>query len=150
MVGLPEGLRLALCETICLKIMSRSCLHGHFNLVNSFVLIFNMKEKCKQDARIFFIWLFFRLTGRAERSWSEWQRKRVEWEHRIEGVVWWSGGVVWSDIQLPSTLTQAGDLFLVSAWKLVIKISSHFLFASLSGQYSSQCTSSSSDFMTGT
>lgn len=49
----------------------------------------------------------------------------------IEGVVWWSGGAVCSDIQLLSTLTQAGDVFLVSAWKLVIKISSHSQFASL-------------------
>lgn len=70
-----------------------------------------MKEKCKQDARIFFHLTFFCLTRRAERSWSEWQRKRVEWEHRIEEVVWWLGGVVWSDIQLPSTLT-----LVVAGW----------------------------------
>lgn len=57
----------------------------------------------------------------------------------MEGVVWWSGGAVWSDIQLLCTLTQAGDVFLVAAWKLVIKISSHPLFASLSGRCA-RCT----------
>lgn len=35
---------------------------------------------------------------------SQRQRKRVEWEHRGEGVVWWTGGALWSDIQLLSTL----------------------------------------------
>lgn len=49
-----------------------------------------------------------------DRSWSAWQRNRVEWAYWVEGVAFWSGGAPSSDIQL------SGEAFFVLAWNLAI------------------------------
>lgn len=99
MDGLPEEiLHLGLCEMICLKIMSCSCLHGHlgkFDLVNSFLFWpFKYWGKAVGSCQDFHLTFIGPTRGEELERVAE-EKGGVRTQNRSGGVMIGRGGLVW-------------------------------------------------------